>query len=867
MAFTIENRPFGFNRYAFFAPISSTEGSITSSNGDAIVSLNTNHNLITGDTVYIVSPVDTYNGFKYIEALSATQFYIKNSPNGDRISYIKTVVGPDFYFWEALDSPATPGVHGWNCVHLPIKYEISNTLWPLNTEDTIRTISTASNSNGYTALTLSGDIKNTGSAAALEFIKITNSGGGGAFPAYDGVYQITAYTNDTTFSISLAYDNTVDLSITGASIQYYYNNYHLKVRIHGGLIGYHFYAAQKPDAILATIDLTPDSDGLCVFSVNEILKTKVSTKNNLLLGTLPNNIDSLTNYYIEVAEVYDDSDGVTLSVLTPTYTSDLGNINGFAVNAKLPFKNVHSGSLSEYVGTDSDPTPAASNRKFLTLFNSPTIFSGKYFDISFISTYYQNFINPPLNTFVNDGSGDLGWTLGSAPTINLSGANLISDNLYKDLSAVARVKAGITYRIALEISTTTAGGLSLFAGFLDSNLSVVVSDSEAYSGTIYIFEVVGTNACKNIFFRAEESGGGGNTTILDYWVYPINDTLYFNEIFLKQGGIHISVSNYDEGVYRQKLTDPSCLSSETTVTLYRREFAFLALPVNWSNFSAPTAFDLKGFDSFSEAVTTVSISPVIAYTTLTTSTGEVVRISIPIVVTGTATFTTGIRVNTYLSDGAGVPTSAIPQQTITANGSYTLSAELTATAVGARIYLQLIRDGISAGQADVVITIPETITIEKTEAISETKTLKIDCECYNQDRYLSWMNPVGGFDYWNFPGKKDRGIDILATGEARKNLFPTWPQSGGEFADSDNIQTHRTSKKTERVRSQQLTESQVEAISYIKTSPLVTIVNSIYDRRVVIIDSDSFVVLKEIEKLYTIEFNITYTDEIPSQTL
>jgi len=68
------------------------------------------------------------------------------------------------------------------------------------------------------------------------------------------------------------------------------------------------------------------------------------------------------------------------------------------------------------------------------------------------------------------------------------------------------------------------------------------------------------------------------------------------------------------------------------------------------------------------------------------------------------------------------------------------------------------------------------------------------------------------------------------------------------------------------VRSQHLTQNQLEAIQYIKTSPLVQIVNSRTDRRTVIPDTDSFTVRKDNQDLFEITFNLTYTDEIPSQT-
>jgi hypothetical protein len=57
-------------------------------------------------------------------------------------------------------------------------------------------------------------------------------------------------------------------------------------------------------------------------------------------------------------------------------------------------------------------------------------------------------------------------------------------------------------------------------------------------------------------------------------------------------------------------------------------------------------------------------------------------------------------------------------------------------------------------------------------------------------------------------------------------------------------------------------------IKAIKSSPLVQIVNSIYDRRTVIVDTDSFVWKQEGQAQkdpYKISFTITYTDDVPSQ--
>jgi hypothetical protein len=53
----------------------------------------------------------------------------------------------------------------------------------------------------------------------------------------------------------------------------------------------------------------------------------------------------------------------------------------------------------------------------------------------------------------------------------------------------------------------------------------------------------------------------------------------------------------------------------------------------------------------------------------------------------------------------------------------------------------------------------------------------------------------------------------------------------------------------------------------IKSSPLVQIVNSRRDRRTVIVDEQSFTVTQDRSKIHSLSFTITYTDEIPSQTV
>lgn len=131
--------------------------------------------------------------------------------------------------------------------------------------------------------------------------------------------------------------------------------------------------------------------------------------------------------------------------------------------------------------------------------------------------------------------------------------------------------------------------------------------------------------------------------------------------------------------------------------------------------------------------------------------------------------------------------------------------------------------------------------------------------------YITWLNYLGGFEYFFFTSEKAYQVDIEDSGTSRNNVLPNWPNSYGKTADTLTKQTFRTSRNKIVVRSQHLTENQRDALKYIKTSPVVQIVEGRTDRRTVIVDTDSFQIYDEGDKLFTISFTISYTDEIPSQ--
>lgn len=132
---------------------------------------------------------------------------------------------------------------------------------------------------------------------------------------------------------------------------------------------------------------------------------------------------------------------------------------------------------------------------------------------------------------------------------------------------------------------------------------------------------------------------------------------------------------------------------------------------------------------------------------------------------------------------------------------------------------------------------------------------------------MTFLNYLGGFEYFVFTARKEYQIVIDDAGETKENLLPNWPYSFGENADTIRKQTYRRAANYVIVRSQFLSIEQLEALKYIRVSPLVQIIYSRIDRRTVIVDTDSFKVYDEKDKTFTLEFRIRFTDDLPSQRL
>lgn len=488
MSLTLLNRPIGhrLNDTLVDAVI------IDDGTGDALVYTEIAHLLSDGDYVYIESNFDSYNGFLYVDSIAYDSFKIRSSEAGSYVDYVQDATIQ--YRTSVLN-------HGWQAVHLPIVYELESDLWPNNVAEeayTPTTIVSQADENGNTLLNLSVGISG---ATALNFIELVGDSD------LAGPYQILQVDNPWAIVINLAYDAANDF--TGLQVVNYYNNYAINVEVWAGLDAGHRWVAKKPYELAATLKFIPDSEGKIKFSIADILKGYITTRNNLTLDTLPNNLDFHVSFYIKYYESYDQSDGEDITTFEGPVTTD--TFEGHAVNSMMPFKSLNSGHMSDYVNEGSFLA------RWLTLFDRPLLIVGRFFDISFINQYngldviitkggatYLTITNPgqgvirvpvvaesgeteiclqalvsgsavlSLSAFLNHDTGGPAWTLGANPTVNTGAGLPRTDDLYIPFPFIA----GATYTFTVDYNCTAApvGTLGLGAG--DASFNNIDSDTD-----------------------------------------------------------------------------------------------------------------------------------------------------------------------------------------------------------------------------------------------------------------------------------------------------------------------------------------------------------------------------------------------------
>lgn len=543
--------------------------------GDALVTF-PYHGLVDGDYVYITSNIDEYNGFFYVTTATSNTFKISEHSAADFVEYYQDAE-IDYYQTQT---------HEWSSIFLPIVYKCSNDHWPINSVDVIRTISSSADDNGYSDLTLSGDIKSSGGGInALEFVKIS----GASDEELNNVWQIVEVISNSNIVINLPYDSTN--SFTGATIQFYYNNYQVKVKIFAGLPPLHPWYAKKPYEEVAELSLTPDENNEVMFSISDYIQGKVNIKNNPTLYTMPLNLDAFTGFYISTAESYDNSDNYTLTTQETDFAVD--TFQGYAIAGKLPFKNVYSGDYADYVMTSGSPA------LWLTNHDRLLAVEGYYFDVSFIKNirgdfqiiidkYVADYAITETQTITDQGIGvyriqitpdvnydsfciraytpgvaptggvpsttlaaladwtnvTFGWTLGANPTVSVNGNGGVSNYIEGAIITTAGYDYEFTTAVDIGVTGVSSPISELVWVLLDSSNNVV--DSVTYN---YITAGVKTETftLSSVIAAASLALHITNNTPFDTKNYTINSAVYN------------APAAPDDSIAAQNLTEEICI--------------------------------------------------------------------------------------------------------------------------------------------------------------------------------------------------------------------------------------------------------------------------------------------------------------------
>lgn len=226
-----------------------------------------------------------------------------------------------------------------NAANLPMVYNISNTKFPVNSEDAIENILSVSNNGGFAQLTLD---TTTYTFVEKGFVEITNTSN------YNGVFTIREVIDSENIVVNVPFVATE----TG-NVQNYHNNYSTLIKVYAGLPEYHPLSTEKPITLITDnpLTITPLSDNIATVDVSALVKSTLTLNNDYEL----NDINLFTSFYIEYSEQYDESDGNTINTIIEPFQEDIlsgcdSGVENFITNGN--FDTNLNGWDQIFVGTD-----------------------------------------------------------------------------------------------------------------------------------------------------------------------------------------------------------------------------------------------------------------------------------------------------------------------------------------------------------------------------------------------------------------------------------------------------------------------------------------------------------------------------------
>jgi hypothetical protein len=789
----------------------------------------------------------------------------------------------------------------WVSAHLPVQYKIKNTKWPVNSDDDVDSICSVSNNNGLALIQLCSTYE---TYLALSYVKIENS----SVASYNGVWQILDMVTPTSFIISASFAGTA----TG-TVQRYYNNYHNIVKVYAGIPSYHQYESEDPMSLIAQLKIVPDGNNVSIVDISGLIQTKVNCDNDLNQISKPNDLNAWTGFYIEYTESYDESDGFRVSTFTDNFITDTAeecNIENIIQNGDFNtdlsgWTNVSSGSTFVYDSGKASATRAGNTMSSI-LMQQVDFIQGMPYNIQATVTINE----PSLIKFTIYLFKDSFLTASIIYSNYIWGAQHISLTITPDKNYV-----GIGFRIS------SFGGNPNQKVSLD-NISATALDCTYYgfaiNGVRQFQNKIGGNfgdyvqnfnnevvLNKFLTFFSEPRYFKGQyfdlSTIIPKSTFDRTDNnrLYYQVKEYDSSGNEIQRHDIellpkDDGVYRLPVSDLS-LNPDTdsfSVQIYQLPtnkftqgndgtFEYSDHPlgnppsdwglirnsgiINGSLGRTITKFH-SGGASLIMALNTGGYVPGIHFMWSTT-TGITVQPNKDYILEG---YVLSLCSPSYV-------TGKIYMLPITAGTTYTVVKAADMELFGQNwFYFKVILNtgnntSINVGGVIEYFSATGTgggnvwfddVTIKgPIENLSEIKTINVDNNCSRQNIYLTWLNSLGGWEYWNFTAEKDYSEDILESTSISRDILNDWDNTfiNGETQD-DYIRIQSVPKVL--VRSQFMTRDEVEAVKNIKTAIRVQEIRSDNSKVTVLVDKSSFRYKSDGDKLFSIEFEITYPNTI-----
>ena len=556
-----------------------------------------------------------------------------------------------------------------------------------------------------------------------------------------------------------------------------------------------------------SVDITRSNDkysNFVVYGTNDLLNY------NILLSD--SSIDSLTvsglvvpssNYKYVGFHFYRNSVVVSdVTVDNIIIVPSVCEYTFWASNSSLQFQNSRGGNMYDYISGRADS-------KFMTNFNTPTLFKGDYFSLSMILNNNlldeSDLANQAAVWFNGEDLGANGTDITSWEdrTGNVIGTGDVGNEPTVTSFGVNNNKSAIYDGISQRLVTSPFLVGELYTLYLVLRMEYTV-------GSYLIFQLNGLS----MFLLNPLDPSDPSDIVIQYG----NDVIFI-PITLDQDYVIKIVSN----------------GADSRV-LFNNELV-------WSGSLTGVPLDMGGFLGFAGFDGVIS---------------EFIAMNNPIekCLNWQIEAYLGVKYDTYDSSLIGFQKTefdSLGNELDVANG-----------------YVDYKDDGLYRMSVDVSNDLTSKIEYNLTGVtqcnLSETKTINVDSSCSNQGIYLTWLNELGGWDYWKFTAEKDYNLNIESKETIKRNIFNDWDN---DFINGDTeMDVINSSAYSEvGVFSQYLNEDEVLAISAIKYSPKVQVIDGV-KKTTVIVDSDSILLFNDgdDETLHTIRFNIRYPNiQIQSQ--